>query len=154
VLVYPIDPKTQKALEPKRKDRFVAGKELFAIWALADQDVFIEVVYTGSTGKKGLLGSKVYKVKSGVPIVFAGKERKGFTIKDDFDDEKQEESFTLYAYPAAALARSDYPAGRVLRGKVVPDRFLHPIYNLAATGKRIDPSKMFETTVKITFTKP
>ena len=152
-----IDPKARGLPDdPPARDRFIAGKDRYSIWIHSNQDVVVELVYTDSRGAKTLVGKRTHSVRAGDPLVFSGVKGEGLRAMDNFEGKQVTESFTLYAYSAAALAGGDYPKGKVIRAEGMADRFLHPLYNLGGGkgGEPPDPNRMVKITVGVAFVKP
>jgi mono/diheme cytochrome c family protein len=146
--------------DPPAKKVFLVNKDRMSIWIRANQDVVIERLYVDVQGNMELVDVKApLELKANEPEVWSGMDDKGFIIMGDFEGKEITEHITVFAYPKSALqaTRSDYPKGKVLSGKGVRDRFVHPLYQFTKEGKGLeppDPGKMVKVTAGFTGRKP
>jgi hypothetical protein len=143
--------------DPPAKTRFIAGKDLYSLWIHSNKDVTIELTYT-EKGNTILVGpKKIYLVLAGQPLILSGKGGKGFSVLPTFQGKEMQETFALYACPTEATVGGNYPAGKLIEGKKIADRFVHPLYQLTEKGEGVqvaDAARMVKITVPVTFVKP
>lgn len=145
VPIIPIDGLTRRDFRPdgfqidvelktnKPNNIFAPGDEMVIIVTnRSNRAVHVELIGTSSQGKKAL--------RTPGPIEIAP----GHEYRDPPDgyipirEELGKEQITLYA------SETSFPAGALLRGQDVADRFVHPLFTLRRGGKQDAPQ--FEET--------
>jgi mono/diheme cytochrome c family protein len=143
-----IDYRRRTARDPEARITFAVNDEL-GIWIRANQDAVIELIYSDDKGEKSLLiDGGMRQLQAGRARVFGrgDKEDEGFPLSEPTPGDH----FILYAYPKDALEGLTFPGGKLLKGKGVADRVVHPLYELRPGGKGVrppDPGKMVKKTV-------
>jgi hypothetical protein len=134
----------------REKTVFRPGDQLAIVVAnRGERTVYVELVGTGIAGNKKLLQTQP------VLTLEPGKEHRlpaegGMEIMGSLGKDQ----FTLYASDAS------FPAGVVLRDKSgkIPDRFVHPFYEVPREGNEVrrgfDPGRFLKQTVEIETRKP
>src|SRR5262249_34370129 len=102
------------------------------------KDIYIELIVSNPEGKIHLLAPHTTVVKAGQAYRWGP-----FPVGQGLGKEQ----ITLFASDAI------FPAGELLQGKDVTDRFVHPFYALDRHGKQIgprfDPGRMLKKTIDI-----
>jgi serine/threonine-protein kinase len=150
VPVVPLDGVTRRDVQPqpsslavelatnKKSNVFEPGEQLeIVVTNKSGKDIHIELVGTSAKGKKVLLAPHTTVVK-------AGQRYRWGPIK--IQSGLGKEQVTVFACDTV------FPAGELLRGQDVADRFVHPFYKLERTGKRFglqfDPARMVKKTIE------
>ena len=128
----------------KKNNVFEPGDEMRVIVTnSSDKAVFVELVGTSAKGKKVVLVNPKTKLEPGKILQFPDAGQPAIRIRGGLGKEQ----ITLFA------SDTEFPAGKVLRGKDVTDRLVHEFQKLERKDGRIvivgDPARVVKKTLEI-----
>jgi mono/diheme cytochrome c family protein len=137
-------PRFQVELKTSKKNNVFEPGDVLVIFVNnpSDRDLFIELIGTSARGQKVVLAPAGTCVKARQQFRHPSGDQV-IRIQGGLGKEQ----ITLFA------CDTPFPAGELLRGKGVADRFVHPFYQWRRDGKRLelpfDPSRMVKKTLEI-----